>query len=350
MTRNRYRPRRIIVGTLVSLLLLQAAFYFVVPWWHPDTEYRIKKEALQARLAERPDHSPLVMVGSSRVSFAFDPELLQPLTDESGKPVLSFNFGHFNAGPTSHLLTVDRLVRSGVKPRWLIVEVLPALCFEEWAGFVHSSRWDDIRILSKYYPFDKYGGALLKNHLLLPWYFYRGELQEHYLHERQAERMALKTSPYGCLTHIAECIDAKGRQQSTESQCRVFGADLSGSMRLTSSSEAAYRELLQLCGREGIEAALIMMPEGDTFRSWYSDAANLELTGFLDRLSAEFAVPIFDARQWFGDEYFADSHHLLRPGACEFTRRFEREILQPFVHGQVPAESLRFGNTTARRP
>lgn len=328
------RARKILVVNICAIVLMQAAFSFVFPWWHPDAEFRVHKEVLQNRLSEHPDQSAFVMVGSSRVSFGFDPESLSPLTDADGKQVIAFNFGHFNAGPTSNLLTVDRLLRSNIKPRWIMVEVTPSLCFCDWSGFVHDSSWGDIKTVSNYYSIRKFGGSVLRQYLLLPWFQHRGDLQEHYLQETQEERRDLKITSYGWWLGVGEQISPGHRLEITEHQRIVFGENLSGAMHIEPASAAALRELLTLCRKEGIHVALIMMPEGNTFRSWYSPSAEAEFQELMGNITAEFQVPVFDTREWFDDSYFSDSHHLMRPGAREFTRRFEGEILRPFLSGQ----------------
>jgi hypothetical protein len=336
--RNKYRARRIIVVYVCSILLLQGLFSVIVPWWHPDAEFRVHRDALQALMTEHPDRPFLVMVGSSRVSFGFDPDYLSPIVDDKGTPVECFNFGHFNAGPTANLLTVDRLLRAKIKPRWLIVEVLPSLCFQEWSGFVHASTWGDVKTLSRYYSLGKFAGSLLTNHLLLPWFEHRGELQERYLHETQEERRDLLISKRGWWTSVPDAVDSAYRQQLTENQRIVFGVDLSGRFHIAPECAAALRDLLARCRTEGINVALLLMPEGETFRSWYTPAAEAEFDSLLGQLVAEHQVPIFDTREWFDDSYFADSHHLLRPGARKFTLRLEREFLRPFVAGDLPMQ------------
>ena len=118
----------------------------------------------------------------------------------------------------------------------------------------------------------------------------------------------------------------------------------------TGSGCAAHDEFSRIAFQHGIAVALLLTPEGETFRSWYSPAATLELEAFLNKLSADFGVPIYDAREWFDDTYFSDSHHLMPHGAREFTLRFEREILQPFIRGQVPSDNAHRFATAPVRP
>ena len=113
---RRRRTKVIVLSAILIFVIFQLGFSFVLPWWHPDTEYRVRKEALEARSAERPNDPILAMVGSSRVAYAFDPEQLEGLNDPQQRSVLGFNFGHLAAGPVANLLQVKRLLGAGLKP------------------------------------------------------------------------------------------------------------------------------------------------------------------------------------------------------------------------------------------
>src|SRR5262249_35831439 len=93
----------------------------------------------------------------------------------------------------------------------------------------------------------------------------------------------------------------------------------------------SLRELLELSRREGIDAALVLMPEGTEFRSWYPSGAWASVQSFLTDLSREYAAPIINAREWVPDTDFLDSHHLLPRGANTFTTRLGREGLAPLL-------------------
>src|SRR5262249_42925445 len=96
--------------------------------------------------------------------------------------------------------------------------------------------------------------------------------------------------------------------------------------RLGGPACRALRDLLSLARLEGIAGALVLMPEGQQFRSWYSQGAKRQIQSFLDHLRRQFGVPVIDARTWIADRDFADSHHLLPGGARLFSCRLEREV------------------------
>ena len=79
------------------------------------------------------------------------------------------------------------------------------------------------------------------------------------------------------------------------------------------------------------------MPEGPTFRSFYSPDARAEIDRCLEQVCKDFHVPLVDARGWMPETAFFDSHHLLPPGAVTFTQRLEREVLNPLFADKVLA-------------
>ena len=76
-----------------------------------------------------------------------------------------------------------------------------------------------------------------------------------------------------------------------------------------------------------LPAALVLMPEGSAFRSWYSPPMWAQIQGFLNDLGCEFTAPLINARDWVADEDFYDSHHMFAHGAAVFTERFGPEVL-----------------------
>jgi hypothetical protein len=80
------------------------------------------------------------------------------------------------------------------------------------------------------------------------------------------------------------------------------------------------------------------MPESAEFRSWYPPEMLAAIDRFVAELSAEFGVPIVDARGWIADAEFSDGHHLLPSGAAVFTDRLAREpVLRAFAGAGAPS-------------
>ena len=94
-------------------------------------------------------------------------------------------------------------------------------------------------------------------------------------------------------------------------------------------SPLALRELLNLCREQDIPAVLVLLPEGNEFRSWYSDSAWSQIEDFLAELHHEFGVDVVNARDWLRDEEFIDAHHEFPEGGTRFSERLAREVIGP---------------------
>ena len=117
--------------------------------------------------------------------------------------------------------------------------------------------------------------------------------------------------------------------ENTHQEYRAYLDDF----RLGGAPCEALREELELCRKEGIRVALLLMPEGRDFRSWYKPESWERIEQFLADLRTEFDVPLINAREWMADECFSDSHHLLSTGAVEFTERLGEKGLLPLLQG-----------------
>jgi hypothetical protein len=94
----------------------------------------------------------------------------------------------------------------------------------------------------------------------------------------------------------------------------------------------ALRELLASCRKEGTPVALVVMPEGPAFRSWYPPGTWEIAKKWLTQMSEEYDAPLVIARDWIDDEEdFLDSHHLLRSGREKLIRRLGREYVLPLL-------------------
>jgi hypothetical protein len=95
------------------------------------------------------------------------------------------------------------------------------------------------------------------------------------------------------------------------------------------------RELLICCRAEGVPAALLVLPEGPEFRSWYGPGADDQVWCWLHCLSRDFDVPLLDAHCWLNEDAFIDSHHLMPGAALPFTQQLGRELLLPLLRELV---------------
>jgi hypothetical protein len=297
-----------------------------------DPEYSCRRDLLTARIAEDPDRPLLLLIGSSRTLMAFCPEALPPLRTPAGQQVLTFNFSHPAAGPIMNLVEVHRLLGEGVRPDWLVVEMMPAfLAGESFIGLTYGLGPGDLSVLQHYVnPWRLYGCFALQRAVTEHRHqldFVRRHGLAWFLGEGGRPRIDLK--PLGGM-FLDEQIDPAERSRRTEVMRSQYAATLQD-YELDPAADRAAHALLDLCRLEHIRPVLLLTPESSAFRSWYTPRALTTLYQYLDRLSREYDAPLIDARTWLADGDFTDGHHVLRGGAVAFTRRLAREVLGPLV-------------------
>ena len=347
MTNPRRRRRRAwqaLLFGLAGFAFFQAALAFLMDTTRPDLfdpEFGCRLRLLKDRLRESPGRPLVVALGSSRTQMGLCPEEV-PAVAADGGPALVFNFGQAGCGPLQELICLRRLLAAGVRPNYLLIEVLPAALHADADGaeIVHTERLGhgDLAVLAPYCreP-DKLYRKWASNRLA-PWFSARFCLMSRWLPgwlpwQARQDYMWNTIDRFGWLAFPHETIPPSERAKALQNGHDQYGPNLA-TFRVSPLPDRALREVLELCRREGIRTALYLMPEGTTFRSWYPPAARSALDGYLAGLSAEYGVPLFDARDWLVDADFADDHHMLPAGARKFSRRFGREVVGPFVTGR----------------
>jgi hypothetical protein len=119
---------------------------------------------------------------------------------------------------------------------------------------------------------------------------------------------------------------ARGPHDVAKAQAKDYFGGMLARFRLSSPLLAALRETIELAQEEGIPAALVLMPEGPRFRSWYPPGTWEQIEQALRRLVGECGVPLVDLRDCVPEEDFCDSHHPYPEGATRLTRRLAVEI------------------------
>lgn len=332
--RLRRANRAAVLWAFVALAASLVAQNVAVDASHPeayDPEYAARLAAVRA---VPPDRPLLAVFGSSRITLGFAAEGLPPLHTPAGERVAPFNFGHTGAGPVLMLLQVRRLLAEGIRPRWAVVELMPAFVGHENAGFIarHATsrelpelgRWVGRAQASPQYASrrsrDSWQHA---RHLVPPW---MSELVPappptwHYL-------------PLGGSLRLEESVDDATRRHRTAVAKAALG-DALRSLPSPPNGGPALRELLALCRREGIRVVLAYTPEGAAIRTWYDRGRLTALESYCADAAAEAGVPMVDARDWLDEGDFYDSHHTLRGGADKFSRRLYDEVMLPLVAGK----------------
>jgi hypothetical protein len=306
-----------------------------------DPTYWFKAERLKRRLtgAERP--LTVVMLGSSRTLHGLEAASLEaPLSRQLGRPVVAFNFGLVGAGPLTELLTLRRLLADGIRPDLLLVEVLPPVLAGQIPFFevqrvqppVSCLRAWELRLVERYGERTPRGPRGARGAArLLPCYYHRLAL---------VSRLWPSLLPWGDRLNgfqevndsgdLAPLYRAEQRPRALAVAEREYQLYLNG-FRLGGPAPRALEELLRTCRREGIPTALVLMPEGPAFRSWYRGQSWPQIREYLDGVSRRTATPLFSAREWLDEDAFLDSHHMLPQGSARFTERLGREVIGPLL-------------------
>jgi hypothetical protein len=336
---DRRRARQALGWCLGVFLITQLGLTLTIEKWLPewrDPLYSVKARRLAQRNTPAPSPFTVVMLGSSRTVYGFNAGLLEgTLGETTGRSAVVFNFGVTGAGPVTTLLNLSRLLAQGIRPDLVLIEVLPPLLTRqpELAESRHLPAdrlwWRDLPLIERYFGT---GPKLWEDWWLteaVPAYAHRFSILSclipAYLPLRLRQDWFLHVNGSGWVDSPSSLV-APGRRPDAIERTRLEYFPYLKDFQLGGAPCAALREQLELCRQEGIAVALVLMPEGSDFRSWYSATARDQIEGFLGDLQRVYDVPLIDARSWIADEEFSDSHHLLRAGATEFTERLGREV------------------------
>jgi hypothetical protein len=335
MTRRSARNEAL--WTIGAFLAFAVAFVALMdlrfPHW-TDREYAARRQVILDRQTEHPDRPILAVIGSSRVGAGFAPEHLTPIYDACGRRVNVFNVSHLGAGPRMNLLQLNRLLRDGVEPRWIVVELfLPHLHREPTT--LSDLSLPDIVPFDRYWRGDSLLGKAAEYRLTAVTRYRVGLLESFAPAFSSGKRVSLSTHGGDSNWLRRDSLDeeeTKALRRIVERQCRQYMFE----WRVDPLLDSATRDLLSLCRERGIRVALVIFPESTEFRLWSGPGVEQRIQDYLFRLRADFGVSIHDARDWMPDECFIDQHHLNTTGAIEFTTRLEKELLVPLVNATPP--------------
>jgi len=283
------------------------------------------------------DHAAVrvVALGSSRTHLGFDAGRYAAAL---GPDVDAFNFGCPAAGPMTSALYFRRMLADGPTPDVLIVELHPGFLTPMDPPF--EARWlQPYRLTQEEVERLRSFGWAVDNPPHHGWtgWMSAGHAFRFAVLNRYAPVML--PTPFGMT--VGTSADRFGyapgielppaeRPRALERSWEQYRTVFDG-YRIGGPGPAALRDILRHAASRGIRAALLIPPESSTFRAWYGATGNAAIAAFARDLSEEFAVPVYDARDWVPDGEFADGHHLTPAGGVLFTDRLARESA-PWVH------------------
>lgn len=303
------------------------------------------KEKLLARATAARGRPLVVMLGSSRTSFAFHAFAVEERLAAEFPAAVAFNFGVPASGPVTHALYLRRLVEQGHRPDLLLVEVLPPMFMEFPEGpmdgrFLNGNRLrygEAKRAVGYGLPPEVV--AKWRSSVVVPW----SELRLPLL-----GRLTPSALPWGVRFDWGRSCDARGwgpppwasvtpeeYRAGVERARREYAAVLAD-LRPAAGAVRALHDLLALCRDHGIPAKLVLLPEAAEFRALYSPVTLARLDGILGDLRTAHGCDLIDARDWGPPGEFTDGHHLLRGGAKAFSDRLARDAVLPFLRERRP--------------
>lgn len=347
------RPRRMKCSgrALVFWVLFWYAVVQVIPislehrWQRIGTANEARKWPTLHRLVNRDPARPLLlMLGSSRTSHAFRAGCLDGMRDSDGRPLHVYNFGIPATGAISHLFYLRDMLAAGIRPRFVLVECLPPLLCEAQRGALTEEGMIGFeslgaRRLWQWMPYlnrpEKRAHAWLEARVA-PWYTFRRQIQLELkcLAERKPFPTYQPVDDWGWTVSTLAPFPAEERARRLDIARGGYFAGLNR-FHLGKKPTQAMREILDLCRRENIPTALVVMPESSEFRSWYSDEAKTQIHDLLQELSRTYDAPILNANCWVADEDFEDGHHPLLHGADVFTYRLAQELPRLLARSKV---------------
>lgn len=292
---------------------------------------------LQRQLQPHP-HTPrsVVCLGTSRFEWGIQTRVLEPrLRSALGESVVVANWGRGGWGLFRSLLAWKRLEREGVRPNLVLVEVLPSLLnkrhqFHETTELMLPTNELDADDLDLVLRYESQRPCLREQRLLAAVFPAYG----------QRFNLLRLTAPWLVPREIRNQIDVGHDSRSTlvagqrdrlrEAMRRSYETTLR-EFEIGGVGCQALRELLDSLRSAGVPAALVVMPEGPVFRSWYGPTTWPQVQRHLEDLAAEYGIPWYNLREWFEEEGFSDSHHLLAEAADVFSERLGRDVLLPLL-------------------
>jgi hypothetical protein len=337
---------RALTWGLAGFLAIQLSISAVLERLWPelrDVEAAIKLRSIRRRVADDPGRPLIVFLGSSRGLMGFRPDLLDAYAPPDGPRPVVYNYAHTGYGPKMELAALQRLLATGIRPDWVVIEVHPGLLNQRahWREEVWLAParlgLADVRTLGRFAddPWRLWGEWLLTR--LTPAHDHRFFLLRRLMPcwlawEARAEPPELQFDRNGFAPYGKKAVSgAEFDKELAFAHLQYY--ESIHNFQIATGSAAALRELLAECRHHDIRALLLTLPEGSIFQGWYAPSAWRQVEELLTGICYEYDASWVDARSWVPDHGFFDSHHLLPHGAVLFTERFGREVFRPLARG-----------------
>jgi hypothetical protein len=338
--RRKRSARRSIVWGLVCWLGLSTVVLVHAQVARPDViapGFYHRFRALRQRHQEQRDRPLWLVMGSSRLGLGYLPEDVGPVLDPQGRRVMTFNFSHNGLGPVLQNIHLKRLLREGLRPDLVVLEVMPMYLHLETAHFM--TRFvlcSELPTAASYLDARGVARNALRRQLEIYPRAMRVLFPNELLHFVRMDPTA-EMSPtlvLGGAEHLHDSVSATDRQAQMGLQYTAYSRQ-TDTFHITAGAEEALRDSLAFCRREQIDAVLLLSPETASFCRMYPAGAEAEVGAFVRRLGEQAGVQVIDARSWLAEEETYDGHHPLRHGARKFTARLHETLARERQWGEA---------------
>ncbi len=334
------RARAAVLAGVLLFVFSQVGMRVGIEEFRPelrDPSFELKYRQ-RAQLIEETKPAPAVVVslGSSMTVWGINArQMEEPLAAELGRPVIAFNLANNGAGPLTQLLYTQRLLRRGIRPDLVVLELTPLNYSNAPAPHdmpLHPTQTldrYDVETVSRRAPQGDLGNAWWESYLV-PIYGHRLPI---------LNKTAPIMVPFDDRLDPWQTMDARGwrRWDAPAPEMhdwllkrvkREYPARLEN-YQVGQAHVQTLREVTDLLARERIATVMVLMPEGPTFQSLYAPDALTPLFEEFAAISRQHGFRFVSARDWLGEEKFIDSHHATHEGATELTARLLKEAIVP---------------------
>jgi hypothetical protein len=296
-----------------------------------DPTFGDLQRIVRDRQAETPGRPLVLALGSSRTKMALRAEHLNHRENASAPLVV--NAAQLGGGPMQHLALLRRLLREGIRPHLVFLEVMP-MALSNRDGRPMEERVIDLSRFSAPEVAGMWPYCAQPVRFAWPWALVHVWPCQHY-RARMRDALSIDTADSTPCRYKTgddwgwQCADKDESRPDVETATRatleVHRLALT-QPALAPGAVRAFHDLIALCRRQGSAVVLFMPAECSGFRNYCPEVADAQARA-VRRLATEAGVPLIDARTWIGDDGFIDGHHATPAGADQFTDHFAREAL-----------------------
>jgi hypothetical protein len=336
----RGRARSVVLGAIAAFVVGQLAFGYWIESSRRDLRdpiFEMRFQRFERLLAAQPQASrTVVFFGSSITESGVKADVVDRMAMEDlRESVVGYNIGIPSSGPLAQQLYLSRMLRRGVRPSLIVLELTP-LKFEKGVQRdidrtpAHILERDDFDLVASHH---KDVDSLRRE-------WWESQLTPAYGHRLMILNRSMQfVLPYSDRVDLGPDSDAHGWRavpapapddhRSFVAHAKQMFLPRMGRFTQDEEAVAALEELTSLVAREKIPCVFFIAPAGPTFRACFDRDRLARMIDVFQAQANKYGFPIVNAMDWCDEDSFYDSYHLNQNGASAFTERLVREAIVP---------------------